>query len=356
MKTKSILTTIALAVTLAPQTVFGAGCDGILSLTRSVNLDVRSASNAKFIHEQYCDQGALKAGKSFALGLDIAVKNVPVKLNLGSGSTEERVNHICKTYDDWAASSSDTLGLIETTKDRAIEAWERCVTLENDVVNFSVVPGVGQIAFGVERGRDNIRFNGLVYDPELLTCKGAFGDNGSLIDMDDFPGITLDRSKSYSMSCVRTRDVLEDGTIRYPFSEVTLLAEGGQLVVPLAEENILPRSISSDLQADIADLQGRLGSLQEELAKLKTELVDFESSPESHSGLSFMFNGTDWVKARFEGFENPSNIPQFPRYSGDSICPQGTYAIGVESWGHAAKELYGSMLGIRLRCKEFPVK
>lgn len=103
--------------TLFTTTLYAAGCDGILSLTRNSNYEAKSTVVAQSIYEQYCSGNSLKNDKKFSLGLDVVIKSVPVALNLGSGSIEERVEHLCSEYQDWYNLNTQSISLAISTSD-----------------------------------------------------------------------------------------------------------------------------------------------------------------------------------------------------------------------------------------------
>ncbi len=106
------ITVIAMTLT-SEATAFA--CDGILSLTRNVSLDVNQALVAQHTYMNECSGKNLKSGWSAQAGGEGVYQMMPVKLNLAGGSQKEKAEHLCKNFDEWKAANTDTLNFAMST-------------------------------------------------------------------------------------------------------------------------------------------------------------------------------------------------------------------------------------------------
>lgn len=237
-----------------------AGCDGILSLTRNLTFEQKSIRVAQNIYSQYCSGSTLKSGSSFSLGLDVVIEQVPIGLKLGSGSTKEKVEHLCSQYSNWYANNTASVSLAISTSDKAIDAWVSCQELEKQDVFFSVNPQKELVGFGVRRGTDVIDFLGMDYVDTHLSCFGPFGDSGKQVLIDKDTRFTLSTSKEQPITCRRTYQS-KDGIEYLASTEVSISAEGRPpLIIPLPREEKYEPSFASEINEKITALDARLST------------------------------------------------------------------------------------------------
>ena len=278
MKLASIFTSFAVTVGIGLP-VFAAGCDGILSLTRNLTFEQKSIRVAQNIYSQYCSGSAVKSGSEFSLGLDVVIEQVPIGLKLGSGSTKEKVEHLCSQYSNWYANNSASVSLAISTSDKAIDAWVSCKELEKQDVFFSVNPQKELIGFGVRRGTDIIDFLGMDYVDTHLTCFGPFGDDGKQIIIDKNTRFTLSSSKEQPITCRRSYET-KDGIEYLASTEVSISAEGRPpLIIPLPGEEKYEPSFASEIKSSITSLNARFSAeisrTDQSITKLRNRVAAF---------------------------------------------------------------------------------
>lgn len=278
MKLVSLMTTFAVTAGIGLPAL-AAGCDGILSLTRNLTFEQKSIRVAQNIYSQYCSGSTVKSGSEFSLGLDVVIEQVPIGLNLGSGSTKEKVEHLCSQYSSWYASNSASVSLAISTSDKAIDAWVSCQELEKQDVFFSVNPQKELVGFGVRRGTDVIDFLGMDYVDAHLSCFGPFGKDGKQILIDRDTRFTLSSSKEQPITCRRSYET-KDGIEYLASSEVSISAEGRPpLIIPLPREEKYEPSFASEIKNSITSLDARLSAgiskTEQNVAKLRKRVAAF---------------------------------------------------------------------------------
>lgn len=259
--------------------VYAEGCDGILSLTRTVDYQETSLLVASDIHDEYCEGGQLQSSKSFTGSLDFMVKQIPVGLEIGFGSTREQVSNLCKNYSSWEAENRESVTLALSTSDRAIDAWRHCRTLERGNVFFSVTPQTELIGFSVRRGQEVIEFLGMNYDPAYLTCSGPVGEGGAEVQINTSTRFQLFEGTERPIVCRRIQRTLADGTVYFPATEISISAEGADpLLVPLPRDERLEPSLASQIREELINLQSRNAVLQDELNRTHARIDTIDGS------------------------------------------------------------------------------
>lgn len=255
------------------------GCDGILSLTRSMDFQARSIQLAEQLHNAYCEGSSLKSGSSFSLNLSTVIKQVPVTLDLGSGSTRDQVQQLCSQYDSWSAMNRQEVSLALSTSDKAIDAWKRCKELEGQDVFFTVDPRAELVAFGVRRGRDIIDFLGMNYLEEQIICTGPVGEGGKEVIIDTNTRFTLRESKETPITCRRKYVQNADGINYLPSAEISISAQGAApLIVPLPREEHYEPSLASDIRERLQASEARADQLQALLDQASQRITALQQS------------------------------------------------------------------------------
>lgn len=261
-KMKHIILTATIFVGSSLQ-VHAAGCDGILTLTRNLDFETRRVQFAEQLHDAYCEGSSLKSGRSFSFGVEAMIKQVPVGLNLGSGSTKEKMQELCSQYDSWAATNQEVVSLALSTSDRAIDAWQRCKELEEQDVFFTVDPRAELVAFGVRRGKDVIDFLGMNYIEDQIICTGPVGEGGREETINTKTRFTLTEAKETPITCRRKYQKTQDGILYLPAAEVSISAEGAApLLVRLPREEQYEPSLASAIREHLEESDARADQLQ----------------------------------------------------------------------------------------------
>jgi len=240
-----------------------AGCDGILSLTRNLDFETRSIQLAEHLHSTYCEGNSLKSNKSFSLVLDVVIKQVPIGLKLGSGSTTDKMQQLCSQYNSWSATNQQSVSLALSTSDKAIDAWQRCIELEGQDVFFTVDPRTELVAFGVRRGTDIIEFLGMNYNDDQIICTGPVGDGGKEVVINTSTRFTLTEAKDTPITCRRKFAQTEDGVDFLPAAEISISAQGAApLIVPLPRDERYEPNLASDIRERLEASEARADQLQ----------------------------------------------------------------------------------------------
>lgn len=269
-----------MATVMFAGSAYADGCDGILRLTRNINYDQQSLLIVGAAYEKYCSGTSVKSGMNMDTSIGLPIAEVPVELNLGFGSTRERVENLCRNYESWHKQVSERTTLAVSTDDKAIEAWRDCKAKEQGGVFFSVAPQREMVAISVRRGNDVIDFMGIDYNTDHIVCTGPFGDDGTEVQVDKQTRHRLVTGKEVPITCRRKYDESLGERI-LPYTEIAIRAEGAPpLVVPLPRDQIYEPSFASGIQQRMDDLRQQLDdernqrgtdvqALNELLAKLR---------------------------------------------------------------------------------------
>lgn len=257
-----------LGVTSKP--ALSAGCDGILSLTRNLTYEQKAIRIADEVYSSYCRGSQLHQGSSFDADLNVVIQNVPFGLRLDSGSTREKVEHLCSNYQGWYAHNANAVSIARSTSDSAIGAWVRCKELEKQDVFFSVHPEKQLIGFSVKRGSDVIDFLGMIYNSDEMTCSGPFGEDAKQVVIDEHTRFTLQTAMEQPIVCRRNLRRSGNGTQHLAEGEVAIMAEGRPpLIVPLPREELYEPSYSSEIRESLKTLRATLSDTQERISKVE---------------------------------------------------------------------------------------
>jgi hypothetical protein len=149
---------LAAAALLAMLVSHAEACDGILSLTRTIDIDIKSIHMAERLYQSACSGKTLKQNWNAQAGIETMIEQVPFKLNLGGGGTKEKAERFCSTFEQWRTDNSQYYNSAISTPIPAIDAWLACRRLQSEGVFFSVEPVRERVGFSVRRGPEIVDF------------------------------------------------------------------------------------------------------------------------------------------------------------------------------------------------------
>lgn len=244
-------------------------CDGILNLAQDISLTQRSSMIAASVYDEYCEDREVRSDANSSSGLDAVVDSVSIGVDLGSGSSSEKLSRFCSIYSSDFERRESSLQFAMSTNQRVVDAWAQCQELERSDVFFTVDPQRELLGFGVRRGAGIVDFLGMDYNPDHISCFGPFGRDGTEILIDKTTRFSLTSERVYPITCRRKLEFLDDGTqLLFP-TEVSLEAQGrAPLIVPLSREERFEPSFASDVklrqnafEAQLLELDARLTTL-----------------------------------------------------------------------------------------------
>lgn len=257
------LSIAALSWLVGANAAFSAGCDEILTQTRDIDVSISSVRLAESLFKSECSGSQLKSNWSANAGIDAVIESIPIGLKLGGGSSKEKIEHLCKTYDSWSQQNTDSLNILIATKIPAIEAWETCKKLELSGIFFSFNPVRESVGFSVRRGSTIFEFLGATYDKNEMTCVGPFGTSGESVVIDDKTRFELRDPVEYPFVCTRTAMTDSAGNTFFPETIVTVSAMGGPpLAVPLDRLDVSGGLYLQEVQADLSSAVSRIDTLE----------------------------------------------------------------------------------------------
>ena len=273
-------------------------CEGILELTRSKNLEYSGSDIAGELHKNYCNGRSLTAGSNFNFGVEAMIKKLPISLNIGGGSTQQKMQQLCYQYEDWYSQNSKQIRIEERTPDKAFATYLACK--EAVAVKFSVEPKAEVVGFGVKRGTDPIEFYGMDYDPDLVTCTGPVGERSQEVTIDANTRFMITDSREIPITCRRKYKKTAGGDRYLPATEIAIKAQGSKpLIVPLPTDERYEPSLASEIKQMLADAQEQIRSLQ---ADLKGERARAEQYVRVNDSVHFRGHTMKYI---FDGGDRP---------------------------------------------------
>lgn len=267
-------------------------CDGILSLTRNVSVDVTSVQLAERLYKSECRGSSIKSNWNAQVGIEAIIEQIPLKLKLGGGSSKQKIEHLCSNFDQWKSDNSQYYTSAASTPIPAIDAWVACKRLEGEDVFFTAEPQRERVGFSVRRGKNIIDFYGMTYDPAKMICSGPFGNNKEQTIVDDKVRFELKEGTDYPITCSRKIFTDKVGIEYYPADTIAISAQGkAPLLIPLNRENVDQGIFLSELEKRIVLIKNEV----EKLAVQKMECRTFKniSSLESRHLIEISVNVED---------------------------------------------------------------
>ncbi|MFK4647360.1 hypothetical protein ABIF96_005934 [Bradyrhizobium ottawaense] len=238
-------------------------CVGILDkIGRDFSYEAREDAKSKNIFDEYCDGSSEKKGKTTTVGLDAVVKAIPVKINVGTGSNEEKLQNFCKTYNESVSQTSSELINKSTVVREAFSAFNHCIELTKSAIAFSPVIGTQLVAVGIRRtDATDVEFMGVTFDPKVLDCRGPAGPNGSSVKLDGKTRKKLS-DQTFPVICERLPVTTAGGGKSYPRTEIAFaMSRGTPLLIPIPDEEILPTKTVSEMQSQLDALKGSIAAV-----------------------------------------------------------------------------------------------
>lgn len=269
MKTPKLVGACILVVVSTLSFAAEDGCEDVLKYSsRNFEKTQSDIGIALSVYDQYCENSSVKSGTSFNAGLGAVIEAVPINFNLGSGSTQERTKHFCKTFDSQYKNNQKYFRDVSTVVNESTSAWLSCKSLASRGVIFK--PQIANTLFTIEVTRmtpEEVSVNGVTFDAQAASCKVPNDDSSaSTVDATSNTRKRLD-SGVWTLTCTRT-PIEDRGTKKYPGFDLAIATTKGSLVLPIAAEASLPIQWATDIQRKMTALENLTSSHSSSLKKL----------------------------------------------------------------------------------------
>lgn len=294
------------------------GCSEVLKYSaRDYSLETSDIGVAVGVYDNYCENDSVKSGTSFNAGLDTVIKAVPTKFNLGYGSTEERTNFFCKTFDlDYKRNEKYYRQTSQVVR-QTTNAWLQCKSLASQGLVFR--PQVSKTMVLIEIGRryaDAAVVQGVQYDDKLLTCNVPNSDSSKKPERASMNTVKTLEPGSWTVTCIRSAQNTAEETI-FPAVDITVGTNRGPFLLPVAADAKYPYQWASDLQrqmrsADDALLE-KISALSSLVDMIKSRgkvlaIVNVKGTKLVSSSAGVSYDSSTGVVT----FPNPESMPFVP--------------------------------------------
>ncbi|SUA92995.1 hypothetical protein [Pandoraea pulmonicola] len=261
------------------------------------------------VYDQYCEGDQVRSGTSFSASLDAVIKAVPIKFNLGQGSTEERVRNFCKTFDSAYKSDKSRYQESSTVVGTTTRAWLQCMALASRGVDFA--PDISREHVNIDVRRTNaseVSVQGVVYNNEVMNCTVPVSDQSTTRATATEQTTMRLSEKDWVITCVRKPRTEKTETV-YPSGDITVVTTAGQFTLPVAAEARFPREWSGEFQTSLDKL-----SEDQQLTKARLTVMEARSSATPKGA---------WQPD--QGFGGGLN-----KVAHESACPAGQVMVGLQ--------------------------
>lgn len=256
------------------------GCAEILrNVPRDISVESQNDGTALKIADKFCQNGSAKSSGSVDLGFGAVIESIPIKFNLGAGSTEEKQNQFCKDFNSdytqnisrYVASSRAAAGIPE--------AWLSCKSLAVQGVMFK--PRISQTLIVIEIAKKTpspVSVQGVSYDPALLNCSVPnTKTRASRVKASEKTVKTL--SEQYWPIFCKRIPMDENGQKVYPRVDVGIATTKGSFLLPVQADALPSYKWSSEIQSDIERLTAALADMKVKMNNRISGIVLTESDP-----------------------------------------------------------------------------
>jgi hypothetical protein len=221
------------------------------------------------IYKEHCEGSSYSRKNQTDVGLQAVIYSIPVKLDLGTGSSEEKMDKFCKLMAESDYLNKDVHLNSSTVVREALTAFNECVALANKKIYFYPTILKTQIDVDVKRGDEDVSVLGVRYKSDRLKCHVPHTDSEKTTTVADLNTRQLLGAGSYPITCERIPQKQDDGTLDYPSVDLSITTDRGTLAIPVSADAELPTKWASafsaqqkQLSADIDDIDKRLASIQ----------------------------------------------------------------------------------------------
>lgn len=288
-------------------------CDGVLALVgRNISVTARQYAFADMSHKDLCQGKTLKTGFSASASVTAMVESLPVPLTGSLGSTKDRAQHMCETFDSWKEAQGSSVDLQINAAEPAIRAWGECQRLASNKVFIDVQGGVQSILISVRRGTENAEFTGLRTSGAVIDCTGPVkswgGFSSATVPVTKDTRYSLDTAEEFQITCVRAASSTPDGGHYFEAGEIAVSTSRGGLVLPIPRDERYSPAFASEVQRELADLKTTSSSIRDDLSA-RIDSIGGRTIDQSDQGAWSGEGGRKWV-----------------------ACPPGHYVASVGGW------------------------
>lgn len=228
-------------------------CDVIITDgLREYDISSDSASVLRTTFDQYCHEtGEVRSG-GMNVGLDVAVKNIPVKFTAGSTEASTAMSNFCRTFKGSSEEQSQRNRYEDRVVSEAYDAYATCVQISqlglfasHDLISDSRA----QIIFraGVDRP---VQING-VETSDNVTCYGS----GTSPSQPLTPSTSITDDVSIGLFCARASRVGIGGQEVYDEGIIAFDVSGLAYNVYWPGSKTIPERLTSTLQDTLSELR-----------------------------------------------------------------------------------------------------
>ncbi|WP_105403427.1 hypothetical protein [Neorhizobium sp. T7_12] len=247
---------------------------------KDYSLETQQDSIAKDIYDQTCTGSQAKDTKSFSLGAEAVIYSVPAKFNLGSGSTKDRVEHFCRTFDsDYRANTARYRETSLVSKE-AVSAWSNCVQLSGEGVKFKPLITTTQVTIEIKKtAPDAVEVAGIQFDPSLLACSVPNDNNqATRVDATMKTVKTLNSGGTWQVSCDR-KSRSDDHQQTYREADLSVHTSKGSFTVRVPADAAIGPQSASEINEKLRLVQAGLQQQAAKIPELQCDLVSVDSGP-----------------------------------------------------------------------------
>ena len=236
-----------------------------------MEIHFKKANIAKYVYENYCEGKNVKSG----VNLNVGVEDLIESFDLGFGSTNEKVRNICKTYENQYKKDVDERSYSSKTVREAISAWLECKKLSNNGVLVRPIVQKTRVTIDfLKTGPNDVKINGVKYDPSLLTCEASVGGgmlvNPTIQTVDSETIHTISDTDVWTISCERLPQVQND-TKLYQETDLTVVSSKGSIKLTLPADEKISFNWSSEMNQQMIELTSNFNSQIEALKITATD-------------------------------------------------------------------------------------
>lgn len=262
---------------------------------RDIDLDTRSQVQASEIFQEHCESNGSAKSSSLTVGIDATVKKIPLKFNLGSGSSAERLQSFCKSMASASFNKSDSYKYQSYVVTDALALMNQCLIIEKSGVRAShVVNGLTSVTvrFDFNAGQQQVVLRSVTYDETSAKCTTTAINGSPIAVTASLKQVTL--KNSFAIVCRRIPTKLTDGTQVIKPLELSIDTNHGPYTVQLLGDRVYSYRSASQSMASIQSLNQANASLSASLSSAKDEQARLAAAlAESNARYQNLQNGFD---------------------------------------------------------------
>jgi hypothetical protein len=261
------------------------GCRDVLTYAaRNYSAETLDSAILVRTYSQYCEGTEIRSGTSFSAGLSAVVEAIPIKFNLGTGSTEQRLKHFCKTFHSEYKAHENFYQEVSTVAEGSVKAWSACKNLAGQGVLFRPKMGRTQVIIEVARtSASPASVQGVTYDSKLMSCSVPSTDKKNDRSPADQSTTKALSDAYWPITCVR-HPQRQSGTVFYPGVEISVGTTKGAFLLPVSEDALFERQWASDFSAELSKMKTEIASkLVQATLECATSTAESEVEPYSEA-------------------------------------------------------------------------